>query len=311
MKIMSTLPDCQPTGQKCFDKNLNQSTSKSTINSSSGIDGMMNTDSGINAESKFRANRFLRVHLHILKVLYDQEGMVPPTSGDSIDEKYWGIIEAFLVERNTIRRTTKRAQRMLEIHDEAMEFQKNLPPISIVNNPILSHQFSPRHGTRNHDKGSRSNFKFGSSALMLITQPSPHYRTPRGWNGRGGQSALRRNEVQGETMDNVGGNAFGIVSGLLKRKHDLASRGLNRRTSKLRALMKESQRRIETLDSELKATKEIQVSSVHNLGDNIEDFILAKEEREDRQVRIETKIRLWKLLLHDLMGTISVQTQQF
>jgi len=276
----------------------------------------MKANGGINAESKFRANRFLRVHLHILKALYEEERMAPPASGDSrVEEKYWGVMEEFLVERNAIRRTTKRAQRMREIYDEAKEFQKTVLPLSVVNGHMLSHQISPqlqRHGTRNHDlKGPRSNFKFGSSAMMLITQPSPHYfpnRTPRGWNGRGGQSTSQRNSMmRGEMAEEEGGNVFGIVSGLLKRKHKLASRHLDRRTSKLQALVKESQSRIETLKSEMVAEKETNILAVGNTTENIENFILAKEEREDQQVRIETKIRLWKLLLHDLLGTISVQ----
>ncbi len=283
----------------------------------SGKYSKMKANGGINAESKFHANRFLRVHLHILKALHEEARITPPISGDSrVEEQYWGLMDDFLVERNTIRRTTKRAQRMREICDEAMEFQKTVPPIPVAKNQAFSHQFSPqfqRHGSRNHDlKGPRSNFKFGSSAMMLITQPSPHYfsnRTPRGWNGRGDQSTGQRNPmIQCEMTEEEGGNVFGIVSGLLKRKHKLASRHLDRRTSKFQALVKESQSRIETLNSELIVEKERTISAMGSANEDIENLLLAKEECEDRQVMIETKIRLWKLLLHDLKGTISVQT---
>ena len=95
---------------------------------------------------------------------------------------------------------------------------------------------------------------------------------------------------------------------MLKFKHKLAYRDLNRQTSKLGALIKESRSRIKNLSSELVALKEKEKSILNNSGTNLEDFILAKEECEDCEVRIETKIRLWKLLLLDLLETISVQS---
>ena len=171
--------------------------------------GKMQIESRINGDPKFRANRFLPVHLHILKALYDEE----PTNGsNSVEAKYWDVMKGFLAERNTIKRANKRARRMGEIHDEARNFQKSAPPLSIANNPIISHQVSPqfqRYNNRNTGvKGTRSNF-------MLITQPSPLYpsaRTPLGWNGRGSNSGGRRNEIQGNIMEEGGGNAFGMVS---------------------------------------------------------------------------------------------------
>lgn len=259
----------------------------------------------INGELKFRANRFLRVHLHILKALYYEESSNESTSREiPVDEKYWDAIQGFLVERNTINRANKRARRMSEIHNEALDFQKTAPPLPIVGNHIISHQVSPqyqRYTTRNTAvKGPRSNF-------MLITQPSPLYptnRTPRRWSGRASHSGGQRNEIQVYSMGEEGGNAFGIVSGLLKRKHALVSRHLNRRNSLLLGLVKESQSRIETLESNLLSEKEN--SSLDLSKNRIEDLMMEREESEDRQVRIETKLRLWKLLLHDLLGTISI-----
>lgn len=313
---MSSLPDHQLIGKTSIDNNdkFNCSVRKNNddCSSTSGKDRSTNVDSSINLQSKFRANRFLRVHLHILKALYEQEISTQSMSGDCrVEEKYWDVVEAFLKERNSIKKMTKRTQRMCDIHDEATEFQKQTPPFSIINNHVISHQVSPqfkRLGNRTNDpKGPRSNLTFGSSALMLITQPSPRYlpnRPSLGWNGTRGCDSGGR-----DTIEDDGGNAFGIVSGLLKRKHDLASRHLKQRTSKLRALVTESQSRIEILNSELIAEKDKEKSMFESSGTTIDDFIIAKEECEDRQVKIETKIRLWKLLLHDLLGTISVQSQ--
>ena len=318
--IMSSLPDHQPIGKRSIADNdkFNRSVRKNNDDyaSTSGKDRSLKVDftSINNLQSKFRANRFLWVHLHILKALYEQDRLSQYTSGDCrVEDKYWDVVEAFLKERNSIKKMTKRTQRMCDIHDEAKEFQKQIPPFSIINNHVISHQVSPqfkRLGNRTSDsKGPRSNLTFGSSALMLITQPSPRYlpnRPSLGWNGtsRGHDSGGRN------TVEDDGGNAFGIVSSLLKRKHDLASRHLKQRTSKLRALVTESQSRIEILSSELIVEKDKEKSMFESFGTSIDDFIIAKEECEDRQVKIESKIRLWKLLLHDLLGTISVQSQR-
>jgi len=98
----------------------------------------------------------------------------------------------------------------------------------------------------------------------------------------------------------VGENAFGIVSGLLKRRHHLASTHLNQRISTLRALVKESQNRIENLNSGVN----IERYNFKILEDNNETFVVPKEKDEDFRVRIETKIGLWRLLLRDLTETL-------
>jgi len=244
-----------------------------------------------------------------LKALYEQETQMQPTPGGChVENKYWDAVENFLKERNSIKRSTERTRRMRRIHDEATEFQKMIPSFSIASDHIISQQVSPQlNRLRHHNsdrKGSLSNLAFGSSALMLITQPSPRYlpgRPPSGWNGGACKTG---GDMQSDAVEYDGSNAFGIVSGLLRRKHSLASRRLNQRTSKLRALVEESRRRIEILKSELIAEKQKE-SAIKGSGKSIEAFETRMEACEDRQIRIETKIRLWKLLLQDLSATIS------
>jgi hypothetical protein len=310
---MSSLPvaDYQPADKDTIGDNrqCDHDMKNKKDDSSSGKDRNTNTDGRINLRQKFRANKFLRVHLHVLKALYEQETpMQPITGGRHVEKKYWDAVEKFLKERNSIKRSTERTQRMRRIHDEAKEFQKMIPSFSIASDHIISQQVSPQlKRLRNHNsdrKGPLSNLAFGSSALMLITQPSPRYlpgRPPSGWNGGGCKTG---GDMQSDTIEDDGSNAFGIVSGLLRRKHNLASRRLNQRTSKLRALVEESRRRIEILKSELIAEKQNE-STIRGSGKSIETFETRMEACEDRQIRIETKIRLWKLLLHDLLATIS------
>eukprot|EP00536_Pseudo-nitzschia_multiseries_P018831 jgi/Psemu1/230445/e_gw1.3193.3.1 len=192
-----------------------------------------------------------------------------------------------------------------------MEFRNNTNAAQLpaIDDEIIAHLGSPhfhRIGNRNrkhnrkhkhkhkHNKHAikgvaRSNRSRSSAAIVLITQPSPHYhshRSPRAraWTGATSNRSGGRNQGENDDSDNEdGGNAFGIVSGLLKRKHRLASRQLNERTTNLRLLAKESQERIALLHSRL-----------------IANILETREEYEDCLVRIETKTNLWKLLLQDL-----------
>ena len=266
------------------------------------------------SEAKIRANRFLRVHLQVLKALYQQDTSPESTHEDChVEEKYWKFIKFFLKERDACVALVQRAQRLRGIYEEAIEFQKNVDQSPAIDNNIIAHQVgSPqfsRIGNRKHAiKGARSNFS-RSSALVLITQPSPHYHSHRpshAWTGTASKSGGQNNQGNNDA-DEVEDNAFGIVSGLLKRKHHLASRDLNQRTTKLRGLVKESKSRIEFLNFRLIAIKNKEKSLLADSAMSREDFLEAKEECEDSLVRIETKTSLWKLLLQDLFGTILVK----
>mmetsp|Transcript_163 Transcript_163/g.410 ORF Transcript_163/g.410 Transcript_163/m.410 type:complete len:315 (-) Transcript_163:36-980(-) len=266
------------------------------------------------SEAKIRANRFLRVHLQVLKALYQQDTSPESTQEDChVEEKYWKFIKFFLKERDACITLVQRAQRLRGIYEEAMEFQKNVTQSPAIDNSIIAHQVgSPQFsciGNRKHAiKGARSNFS-RSSALVLITQPSPHYNSHRpshAWTGVASKFGGQNNQGNNDA-DEDGANDFGIVSGLLKRKHHLASRDLNQRTTKLRGLVKESKSRIEFLKSRSIAIKNKEKSLLMNSAMSREDFLEAKEECEDCLVRIETKISLWKLLLQDLFGTILIK----
>ena len=330
---MSSLSDCRPAGKRLKDdiqKESDQKVKRNRLEKNdvlNGEDRKKKTESytrtrcETNAQSKLRANKFLRIHLQILKALY-QDGALPASMSEDchVEEKYWEFIKGFLKERDAIKRTTKRAQCMRGIHEEAMEFEKNVSAFPVINNDIIAHQVSPqfvRIGNRKSSlKGARSNLSFRSSALMLITQPSPLYHPHRPSHSKRNSNFVN-NTQESDNLEEDGGNAFGIVSGLLKRKRHLASRHLNQRTTDLRALVKETQNRIEILNSQLIAERDKEKSLfIFEGGTEVnytsseksrEDFAVAKEECEDCLLRIETKIGLWKLLLQDLFGTMLIK----
>ena len=269
-----------------------------------------------NAQSnKLRANnnnnnKFMNVHLHVLMSLYQKDSTISILRHDhdddddcpAVEEKYWELIKYFLKQRCAIKTTTERVQCMSEICDQAVEFETNVSALPISENEFLGQQVSPQmNHTANRKssmKGSRSNnvsFRSSSSTHnnMLITQPSPFLNRSshaRSWtSGTTSKSSVpSKNSGYIQESDNLemaGGNAFGIVSGLLKYKRQLASKQLNQRFSTVHELVKESQTRI-----------------VH-LNSRISNAI--KETNEDTKVEIETKIGLWKLLLRDLTETLS------
>jgi hypothetical protein len=259
-----------------------------------------------NAQSKLRANnnKFMYVHLHVLMSLYQKDSTISILRHDNdcpaVEEKYWELIKYFLKQRCAIKTTTERVQCMSEICDQAVEFETDVSALPISDNEFLGQQVSPQmNRTANRKssmKGSRSNnvsFRSSSAHKMLITQPSPFLNRSshaRSWTGgtTSKSSVPSKNSGYIQESDNLemaGGNAFGIVSGLLKYRRQLASKQLNQRFSTLHALVKETQNRIVNLNS--------QISNA------------IKETDEDTKVRIETKLGLWKLLLQDLTETLS------
>lgn len=243
-----------------------------------------------NTLSKPRANKFLEVHLHILMSLYKDEFANSEANDVPVEEKYWESIKHFLKERRTIKITTERVQRMGFICEEAIEFEVN-------------------HASKRKKSSKESNLSFRA----LITQPSPFLNRSshvRSWTGTTSKpndpkNSSRKDDLnyytkRRDNLEMAGGSAFGIVSGLLKRRHHLVSTHLNQRISILRALVKESQNRIENLNSRV----DIGRYNFKNSEENNEIVVVAKETDEDFRVRIETKKGLWKLLLRDLTETL-------
>lgn len=229
------------------------------------------------SRSKFRANKFLRVHLQVLKALYQE-----PEEDCRVEERYWSSIASFLTERKTCATLVKRAQTMGGICEEAMEFQKQLSASCTENELFVAHPLSPRFYRKNGVGLSRSS--------GLVTQASPYYshRPPPIWNS----VAVRSTPQNNNKTEDEAYSAFGIVSGLLRRKHRLAAKNLKQRTINLRGLVAESRDRIRILESRLHSAR----TTSHPTT--------TIEEQEDCLVRIETKLGLWKLLHRDLMNTL-------
>ena len=278
-----------------------------------------------NAQSKLRANnnnKFMDVHLHVLMSLYQKDSTTSilrhHDDCPAVEEKYWKLIKYFLKQRCAIKTTTERVQCMSEICEQAVEFETNVSVFPVISeNEFLGQQISPQmNRTANRKssvKGARSNnvsFRSSSAHNILITQPSPFLNRSshaRSWTGTTSKSsALSKNysytQQESDNLEMAGGNAFGIVSGLLKYRQQLASKQLNQRFSTLRALVKESQNRIVNLSSRI--NNAIEGNNCKSSKNCNETFVVAKETDEDTKVRIETKIGLWKLLLQDLTETL-------
>lgn len=235
------------------------------------------------SRSKFRANKFLRVHLQVLKALYQE-----PEEDHRVEEQYWRSIASFLTERKTCAKLVKRAQTMGGICEEAMGFQKQVSASCTEKDMIVVHQLSPRFHRKSGGGLSRSS--------GLITQPSPYYshRPPTAWNSAAAvRSTPRTNTTTTNNNTENEYSPFGIVSGLLQRKHRLAAKNLKQRTTNLRGLVTETRDRIRILESRLHSARTTHPTNTSSI-----------EEQEDYLVRIETKLGLWKLLHRDLMGTL-------
>lgn len=311
-------------------------------------------------EFKLDANRFLRVHLHMLKSLYVEDSSASFIEDSKVDESEWKCIEQYLQERDGIQRMGSAVQHIHDIHKDAVKFQETVssqdPPLSmVVTVPITSPVTGRAIG------GGRltpSNLMYRSS-LMTISQAtapvSPHslcYRqrihdrpqlTTHFWtsrtpvnsshhpgfaigNGRNqGTSYFRHDGSCGNTCIEKG-NPFGIVSGLLKRKYQCASKCLSNKSAPYQSLSLKIHSRIHSLGSRLKdyadmtgkaglshclaggggQDRKLAEGSVcsHSRAIFGTEFIAMGESADESKVRMETKVKLWTALYFDLKASI-------
>lgn len=293
----------------------------------------------IQQHSKLRANRFLRMHLVILKALYcDAEGSSTPFMEDSaVEDDDWNCIDEFLRERDRIQTISSTVEHMGSIHKEAVKFQHTLdgwdPSLAMtVTVPITT---SPATGrTIASGRLTPSNRMYRSS-LMIITQASASRTSPLQarchqvvrdrthsrallWtsttpvnrfyhpevttlqNGRNRGTGKEEEGCSNDEESGGGDNAFGIISGLLKRKHQIARKHLSKKSAPYRSLLLSIHSRIQDLEVRLKEHAEMLDKEGVDNDSFMPDYIAAKERADESRARMETKINLWWVLLNEL-----------
>jgi hypothetical protein len=300
-------------------------------------------------DSKLRANKFLRMHLQILRALYAEDSSSPFKEDSEVEESEWSCIDAFLRERDRIQTIGSMVHQMGSIREEAVKFQQTVagrdPPLSMtVSVPITS----PGTGrTITCGRLTPSNLMYRSS-LMIIAQASartspqqrgrpqlmcdrtnsrahfwtsttpvnmfyhPEVTTVKGRNNC--TDKVENETCKGEGWSGGGDNAFGIISGLLKRKHQSACNRLKKKSVPYRSLLLSIYSRIQDLEVRLKDEAEMNekkglspfetvLDESHCHQDRVSfgsEWTAAKERAEESKARMQTKIYLWQILLYEL-----------
>jgi hypothetical protein len=321
---------------------------------------------GVQQHPKLRANRFLRMHLVLLKALYAEEddpSNTPCKEDNKVEEDDWICVDEFLRDRDRIQAIGSMVEQMGSVYSEAMKLQHTVagqdPTLSMtVTVPITATTSPTIRGGRSTVTSGRltpSNLMYRSSSLLIITQASAgrgvsspqhtqasryhhhyhmydrthpraflrtsttpihnrFYRHPEGNAIQNGSRHYRGTDREGldevgcnAEEESLGGgeNALGIVSGLLKRKHQIARKHLNKKSAPYRSLLWNVQSRIQNLEEKLH--DQAKLVELENGVDHdrfgSSDWIAAKERIDESIARMETKMKLWRVLWHELKAT--------
>jgi hypothetical protein len=248
------------------------------------------------------ARKFLLLHLQILRAVYD-DNADDSTEDGTVDKENWKIIQNFLKERAGIQSMFHQVQSCQGVHDEAVDFIQEQREERMMMITSSGDWAAARVGAVPS--------LLRSSLLFKTTQPSPH--VPRFSASSSLLSAAENDEDESNQ-----GEAFGLIAALLHQKYDVADDLLTEKTNPYRKLLQDVRRRVGIL-GELRR-KVVESSSSQTAGENnnndseetrttspekrlrLEEVLSRRshDSNEESLARLDTKLRLWNLLLNDL-----------
>jgi hypothetical protein len=259
------------------------------------------------------AKKFLLLHLQILRAVYDdtdaQNDEDTPLEDGTVDQENWNIIQNFLKEREGIQCMFDQVQSCQGVHEEAVQF---------IHEQREEIMLSASCGDWATAHAVTAPSMLRSSSLLFKTQPSPHGKVPRFSASSSLLSAAARDD---EDVSNQS-ESFGLIAALLRQKYDIANDMLTEKTNPYRKLLQDVRRRLAIL-GELRRKEESPPPSPSKeaAGENnnnessrsdetrtpdkrlrLDDFFSrqSQDSNEESLARLDTKLRLWKLLLNDL-----------
>jgi len=238
---------------------------------------------------------FLRLHLHLLKSLYDPDtfqlnyegadgDLVEVKDDGEVQDDVFGAIEQFVKQRRQLSglvHTVKLNKAVEEtaskcLNDNDKEGEEHSPtPMAVPSNDVPKSIFAL------------------SSAMSLSSQQSPY-----------GQRLLSGN--YSSVLSQSSSKGANLLAALLKRKYLIANRTLRRETHVFQELLSNVKKRIETIETllaELKGAPGLQSSEsgTENQSPNASSSNQHQlPENEEMVARLETKHRLWEMLLKDM-----------
>jgi hypothetical protein len=234
--------------------------------------------------------RFLSFHLQLLRALYnnDSDNDNYKSSETNVEDVTWEMTSRYLQQRETMKSMTQKANHCSGIHEEALYVLDQEPAMS------------PAWATRAIIPPQPPSIMNNSTMLTSSTsQHSPH--TPR-----------YPTQTTGITAGGDSHQSFRVVASLLGRKSRMATARLQQQIKPFRPLVTAVERRLALLDQLARQQQQQQtalkdqdhhhiLSSTSSTETQVAGNILVQQQDMDESLaRIETKRRLWSILLQDL-----------
>ena len=239
--------------------------------------------------------RFLSFHLQLLRALYNNDSDDNVNNNDessfetNVDEITWEMTSRYLQQRETIKSMTQKANHCSGIHEEALRVLDQEPSMS------------PAWATSDILPPPPPSIMNSTLLSSTTSQHSPH--TPR-----------YPTQTTGITAGDH--NSFRVVASLLGRKSRMATACLQQQIKPFRPLVTAVERRLALLDQLTRQQQQQQTALQHQNHHHVPLFVLSstsstetpvagnvlvqQQDMDESLARMETKRRLWRILLQDL-----------
>jgi hypothetical protein len=237
-----------------------------------------------------KGNHFLLLHLQILRSLYsptilddedvsaDANKAIDKEEDGEVSDDFFATIHKFLKERSKLRGLVESVKMSKGVQEEAAIFvkeEKESASALTPNSPGRTREALPNMFSR-------------SSSAMIPSQQSPYPQ-------RYFSASLRNDQSE------MNSGSLNLMAVLLRRKYLIADKMLKQQTDPFKAVFFDVRQRVQKIESLLSKQSEDTVdASTENA--QVSPGTLPDESEEDI-ARLETKLRLWKLLLLDLEST--------
>jgi len=275
--------------------------------------------------------RFLKLHWKLLQALYkdDDDGEDDDDDDDEEEEdgplsQEWGdAIERFMRDRGQVRALESQTKDLQNLFDEAVDV---LESGQQEGNERRSDPPTTHAAVSSGRRGRYPAVLFGRRGNASLSQPSPFPSSSRHFPFMSShQSGESRNGNLCESR-----SAFGLVAGLLQTKVQDSRGKFRRMMTPLEPLAEHLVERIDRLEKYLVEGRRTHPSTPRHVStiqtscgeeaspirphkpdgvdrNRVENTSVGEtlsEKQEERHARIETKLRLWKILQADLMHRV-------
>jgi hypothetical protein len=240
--------------------------------------------------------RFLSFHLQLLRALYNDNNGDDESAETKVEEITWEMTTRYLQRRETVKIMTQKANHCSGIHEEALHVLEQEPATSPAwaTSDIIPPPPPPI---------------MNSTLLTSTSQHSPH--TPR-YPTQTGTGSSQRGNGGGDSH-----RSFRVVATLLGRKSRMATARLQQQIKPFRPLVTAVEWRLALLDQLARQQQQQQTALQHQnhhhvallvpsstsstetpvAGNNV---LVQQQDMDESLARMETKRRLWSILLQDL-----------